>query len=429
MKIKTKRGCLSLLLLSMIGICGCEDDITEYTITYDANGATTGETFTKTKQKGLSVTIAEASDLAKTGKAFRGWNTEPDGTGTTYRPGTRYYTDESLTLYAMWTGKSGYAQIVFELNGGTLAVDSIQEKRINQSYTFPSASRKGYAFLGWATRDNSYDDISIEESVTPKDDSQTFTYRAVWSILGDMYADSLSTAIRTLRKASQKTRLSFLYSETKVENPDKVYYYTYTKATGIHTYTTIDSLCLWIDESGDVMHNANKNYQPVVSAKGLFAEENDEDRNSFTEIDVTYMGLETATSAESLFENCRALESVVNDGVGTLSLRNSNFKKMFKNCTSLETIDVRQTYRSNYINYLDEMFYGCTSLTTIYDYNSYSSNGYSYPESSKNMFYGCINLVGGNGTKYDSSHTDAEYARMDNEYQKGYFTDYTLKNN
>ena len=42
---------------------------------------------------------------------------------------------------------------------------------------------------------------------------------------------------------------------------------------------------------------------------------------------------------------------------------------------------------------------------------------------STGMFKGCIRLVGGNGTAYDASHTDGEYARIDNPPDApGYFT-------
>ena len=39
------------------------------------------------------------------------------------------------------------------------------------------------------------------------------------------------------------------------------------------------------------------------------------------------------------------------------------------------------------------------------------------------MFYDCTNLVGGSGTRYDDSHVDKEYARIDGGTSTpGYFT-------
>lgn len=38
------------------------------------------------------------------------------------------------------------------------------------------------------------------------------------------------------------------------------------------------------------------------------------------------------------------------------------------------------------------------------------------------MFYGCENLTGGNGTKYDDDICCGEYARIDTKDEKGYLT-------
>jgi hypothetical protein len=38
------------------------------------------------------------------------------------------------------------------------------------------------------------------------------------------------------------------------------------------------------------------------------------------------------------------------------------------------------------------------------------------------MFWVNPNLVGGNGTLYNSSHSNKEYARIDKEETPGYFT-------
>lgn len=64
------------------------------------------------------------------------------------------------------------------------------------------------------------------------------------------------------------------------------------------------------------------------------------------------------------------------------------------------------------------MFNRCTLLTTIY-----CNDPWTKATKSEQMFYGCISLVGGNGTTYDENHTDAAYAHPDGEDGKpGYFT-------
>ena len=66
------------------------------------------------------------------------------------------------------------------------------------------------------------------------------------------------------------------------------------------------------------------------------------------------------------------------------------------------------------------MFSNDSSLYYLYanqDWSSFASLEYSYA-----MFYGCPNLRGGAGTKYNEMYVDATYARPDEEGNPGYFT-------
>jgi len=72
-----------------------------YSVTYKANGGT-GEDVTNDPE----TTISSNSFTAPATKAFVGWNTEPDGTGTPYAVGDAV--DDDLTLYAQWRYKVYY---------------------------------------------------------------------------------------------------------------------------------------------------------------------------------------------------------------------------------------------------------------------------------------------------------------------------------
>lgn len=66
------------------------------------------------------------------------------------------------------------------------------------------------------------------------------------------------------------------------------------------------------------------------------------------------------------------------------------------------------------------MFYETTNLKTIYTSNKFSTNSVAM---STDMFKEATNLVGGLGTKYDSTKTDKTYARVDGGTSNpGYFT-------
>lgn len=75
-----------------------------YTVTYNANGATSGTVpDAQTKTKGATLTLATNSgNLAKTGYIFAGWNTAADESGTDYAEGANYSAGENITLYAKW---------------------------------------------------------------------------------------------------------------------------------------------------------------------------------------------------------------------------------------------------------------------------------------------------------------------------------------
>ncbi|MBR2592561.1 MAG: InlB B-repeat-containing protein, partial [Oscillospiraceae bacterium] len=80
----------------------------KYTIVFDGNGATGGST---KKISGVSYGSSKkltANGFKKTGATFQGWNTEPDGSGTTYKnkASVKNLTAENgatVTLYAIWS--------------------------------------------------------------------------------------------------------------------------------------------------------------------------------------------------------------------------------------------------------------------------------------------------------------------------------------
>ena len=83
------------------------------------------------------------------------------------------------------------------------------------------------------------------------------------------------------------------------------------------------------------------------------------------------------------------------------------------------TLDVSNFDTSKVTN-MSYMFYDFTNLKTIYVSNKFNTDKVT---DSTNMFSGCTNLVGGAGTKYNSSYVDKTYARIDGGTSNpGYFT-------
>ncbi len=124
-----------------------------YRVTYDKNGAVTGAVPVDGNTYAQGVTVAvygNTGNLAKTGYVFKGWNTEADGSGSSYAEGGHFTMGTAdVTLYAQWAasysgGSSGGSSTS---SGGETAslIDSSQ-------FTLP-AGKKGEFGIG--------DDIKI----------------------------------------------------------------------------------------------------------------------------------------------------------------------------------------------------------------------------------------------------------------------------
>jgi len=140
--------------------------------------------------------------------------------------------------------------------------------------------------------------------------------------------------------------------------------------------------------------------------------------SGLTSLDVSGFKTDNVTSMSSMFEGCSGLTSLDVSGFKTDNVTAMNH--MFSGCSSLTSLDV-SGFKTDNVTDMARMFDGCSALTTIYA-NEENWNTDKVTLSS-NMFYGCTKLTGGNGTKYDASHTDKEYARIDKPGMPGYFTD------
>jgi len=73
------------------------------TVTFNGNGSTGGTApAAMTSNAGAIITLPAQGTLEKDGCSFDGWNTEADGTGTTYNAHSAYTVTADITLYAKW---------------------------------------------------------------------------------------------------------------------------------------------------------------------------------------------------------------------------------------------------------------------------------------------------------------------------------------
>ena len=157
----------------------------------------------------------------------------------------------------------------------------------------------------------------------------------------------------------------------------------------------------------------------VTNMAGIFY-----DCSQLTSLDVSGFNTSKVKSMSSMFDGCNSLTSLDVSNFNTSEVTDMN--RMFFDCNSLTELDL-SNFDTVCVTRMEDMFLVCSKLTTIYvsEYNSTSQKGWTtenVTDSTGMMFSACSKLVGGNGTKFSSSHTDKTYARIDTADTPGYFT-------
>lgn len=129
-----------------------------YSITYDANGATSGTVpATQTGLAGNATVASNTGSLALTAYNFAGWNTLANGTGTSYAAGATINSSSDVVLYAKWTLIPTYS-VTYDVNGATSGSAPATQTGIVSAVTIAgntgSLARTGYAFSGWNVQAN-----------------------------------------------------------------------------------------------------------------------------------------------------------------------------------------------------------------------------------------------------------------------------------
>lgn len=176
-----------------------------YTITYDGNGgACQNRTVTASPYAEVLLPADIESHLAS-------WNTEPDGSGSSYYPGELLcMPEENITLYAQY-GRSEFT-LTLEMNGGRLAegvtVPTVYHPQ-DEEILLPSGEemvREGCSFGGW------YADPELKGTAVtgiPKGSYGDKVFYAKWNVKSDkanrfiaivneLYQHDLTIADRTL---------------------------------------------------------------------------------------------------------------------------------------------------------------------------------------------------------------------------------------
>ena len=138
---------------------------------------------------------------------------------------------------------------------------------------------------------------------------------------------------------------------------------------------------------------------------------------NLTSLDLRSFNTANVTDMLAMFWDCKNLTSLDLSSFNTANV--TSMRQMFWGCKNLTSLDLRNFNTANVIN-MEFMFKNCDELKTITVGSTWSTEAVTI---STDMFANCFKIVGGAGTTYSSSYTDASYAHIDGGIDNpGYLT-------
>ena len=243
----------------------------------------------------------------------------------------------------------------------------------------------------------------------------------------DMFA---GTKVRTLNLSkfdtSKVTNMSGMFADTSL---------TSLNVSNFNTSKVTDMSCMFVGGKFTILDLSNFDTSNVDNMGGMFID------SQVKTLDLSNFDTSNVTEMWRMFDGAQATKIVLSSfntsnvtnmyqmfsksHVNNLDLSNFNTSKVIDMnrmfwSTYATTIDV-SSFDTSKVTDMNSMFYGGDNLKTIYARSKFVTTAVS---DSEVMFEGSTSLVGGAGTKYNSSYTDKTYARIDGGTSNpGYFTD------
>jgi uncharacterized repeat protein (TIGR02543 family) len=156
--------------------------LAEYTVTFDINGGSGTAPVKQTVYSGTEITLPGGSGLSKSNYAFVGWNTNKEGTGTTYYAGSSFKVSSDVPLFVKWTVTS-YSEGMGSEKMAAKKVGFESSRSITSSFNISDLKITGYSKVEiklsydakWISSINK--DNYLRATVMKRLDKDSYTYR------------------------------------------------------------------------------------------------------------------------------------------------------------------------------------------------------------------------------------------------------------
>ena len=288
------------------------------------------------------------------------------------------YSEESLVKSGDFSSLSGYVS-----GDDTLVI------KTNQNLS--SGAKQSYVFKVW-----------LQEINIPQNEDQNL------SLTMKIQVDTLERQEAVSRQSVMRTREGQDSTETFYQYKDSI-----TEVVFQNKMNSIDTDISWdisTDGNGNCMAYLVPNAEDSGSTYTLYIQGNDEiflengtnffyGFNKLEEIErLNYLNTSAVTDMESMFSNCRSLNSIDLSNFDTSQVRNMNY--MFLSCSTLENLDL-SSFNTVQVTSMISMFGDCTNLRNI----ELSSLNTEKVSNMQMMFYGCSNLITLDLSSFSTSET------------------------
>mgnify|MGYP004467310421 CR=1 FL=1 len=221
--------------------------------------------------------------------------------------------------------------------------------------------------------------------------------------MNSMFSNSELTTLKGLNKfnTSKVTTMRYMFNNTKIPNLD---------LNNFNTSKVTDMTRMFYGSKATNINLSSFDTNNVTDMQWMFG------YSQATTLDVSSFKTNNVTKMNNMFSHTQATTIKGLDNFDTTNVTDMSY--MFSWCV-VETIDI-SSFNTNNVTNMEGMFNSNNNaLTTIYASDKFVTDAVT---NSNNMFFNCVKLVGGNGTKYNSTYIDKTYATIDTSDTPGYFT-------